>query len=305
MIRPSALQVAEDCGYSSVLAERFNPASEASETGDEIHRQIAAALTQGTTPLDAGARAAVEAIREEYEVLGVEIPLKLYDPETGDLVTEGTADVLARTKSDGILTIIDHKTGRPENVTEAEDNLQFHAYGLAAALQSDAQEYGVVASHVVDGKFWWGKRHCVAGNAMWGYLERIKLAAAKDPRPVVGTHCQRCFQQKRCEAFILPAHAGPSALEPFTKPDGLTRDNALRALVVVDAMEAALKVARERLKNHVREFGPIEAGDKRWGPVWANGRRSGPTVEECESAGVGHLVKQGQRYEKFQWSRAK
>lgn len=287
------------------LAEQYPESSEYSEHGNEIHEAMAAGLMGRATSMLPEVRAAVSAILEEFDVLGVEVPLVLVDPETGEEITRGTADVVARCKSDGVMTIVDHKTGRPERVTPAHDSLQLHAYGLAAAFRSYEVEYKAIVSHIVDGKFWFGAGCAVAGEQMWSYLNRIKRAvatASMEPATAYrGGHCDGCFQQKHCPSFMLPAFGGPTALEPFTKPDGLTRDNAVQALRVVEAMKAATNVADERLRAYVREFGAIVDGDREWSAQVVNGRRSGPTVKECEERGLHDLIKAGRPMERFGW----
>lgn len=317
MIRPSALQLAVDCGKAARLAEQFPETTDAAETGDEKHTAIASAIGGGPTPIAADCRAAVayaaSLVTPGVTTYGAEVKVRLEDPETGELITEGTADfvcggtrpdISGRMESAGprrFVHVVDWKTGRPERVTPPVDNLQLHAYGLAFALDAGAEEYDVTIGHVVDGKFWTGPTVTVRGAEMWAYLDRIKKAAAAEDEARVGGHCDSCFQQKHCSAFMLPAYEGPTALEPFTKPNGLTRDNAGRALLAVEALETAAELARERLKGFAREYGPIIEGDRQWGPVMTSGRRSGPSVKECEAAGLHHMVKEGRPIERFEW----
>lgn len=305
MIRPSSLQIAQYCGLAPRLAEQYPESSEAAEHGDEIHRQIASALTSGTVPFDPGARAAVEWARNEHPhgIIGVETRVRLDDPESGDLITEGTPDFVATVDFSGEtgIHVVDWKTGRPEFVVQAHDNLQLHAYALAICLAQGYSQYVVQIGHVVDGRFWLSHSDHISGPEMWTMLDRIKAAASRDAEAVVGPHCQRCYQQKHCPAFLLPAYEGETALAPVTQPGGITRENAPRLLQAVEAMETALEVAKERLKGYAREHGPIVSGDSQWGPIMVNGRRSGATVKELEAAGLAHLIKPGRPIERFEW----
>jgi hypothetical protein len=308
--RPSSLNV--PCGLSAALGEQFPETSEAAETGDEIHRQMAQALGDpAIVPLDPAVRAAVEWARAKIAdgatMHAEELPVELKDPETGEVITKGTADfafsgLMEAPDGRRWIEVVDWKTGRPERVTPPVDNLQLHAYALALALEADACEYSVTIGHIVDGRFWASETVTVRGEEMWMYLDRIKAECARPANEAhVGGHCDRCFHVSHCAAYMLPAYEGPSALEPFTRPDGLTRDNALRALLVVTALEAAAEIGRDRLKAFAREHGPIVDGDKQWGPVMVRGKRSGASVETLEKEGLQRLIKEGRPSERFEW----
>lgn len=304
MIRPSALQLAEHCGHAARLAEQYPQGSEYTERGTAIHAEMADALTSGRTPTDPGARRAVEIINGlGLEVIGVEVPVRLEDPEDGTLISEGTCDLALRIP--GGVFAIDHKTGLPERVPQPEDALQFHAYGAGMALQHGLSSYRIAAMHIRDGRAWLGRAMDVTGDDFWGYLKRIKRAAMRGPEPIVGAHCSSCFVQSKCYAYMLPAYGGATALEPFTRPDGLTRDNMPQAIQVIEAMKAAIKVADDRIKGFIRQNGPAVDGNMEYGPEMVAGRRSGPSVAECEKRGLGDLVREGQPYERYAWRKCK
>ncbi len=94
MIRPSALQLAEKCGLASRLAEQHPEASPAADRGTAIHREIARALLGREAPTTPEAKAAVAWARERLNVSAVEAPVCLRDPETDEVITEGTADLV-------------------------------------------------------------------------------------------------------------------------------------------------------------------------------------------------------------------
>lgn len=313
MIRPSSLQIAEKCGVSHRLAAEYPEKSEYSAAGDEAHVALAELLRHADEcpksntllRLPALLQRAAAIIRERYDVIGVEVTLSLATGDPPVVISSGTTDVLARDRKDGVLTIIDHKTGRPERVTPARDNLQLHAYGLAAAFQYDEAAYRVVVHHVVDGKAWLAEPCDVSEEGLWAMFERIKAAvtvgSAEPAEAYRGSHCDMCFQQSHCPAFMLPAFKGPAELEPFTKPGGLTKDNVVRALRAVEAMETATDIAKDRLKAWSREHGPVVDGDREWAGGVMAGRRKGPTVKECEELGLAHLIKPGDPFERFGW----
>lgn len=304
MIRPSALQIAQFCGAAPRIAKQFPQGSRYTEHGTEIHRQIAYAIKHGTVPLDPGAKSAVE-WSKKFKLIGSEIDVELRDPETDEIITAGTCDFAAHGAVPDSLFVLDFKTGRPENVPHPSDALQLHAYAGALCLSNGFTKYSVAIGHVVDGRFWVGDEHFVhTDEEFWSYFDRIKSAASRGPEPIVGPHCDRCYVQSHCSAFMLPAMDGPKALDVFCKPGGLTLENAGDAILVVEAMETAVDIAKERLKNLARET-PIIVGGREWGPTTVAGRRSGPSVTDCEKAGLGHMVRDGRPYEKFGWRKAK
>lgn len=306
--RPSALQLAGECGMASVLAEQYPEGGEAAANGTMLHTQIAVALRGGPLPTEPAAKAAVSAVKDllddGWRILGIESTMRLEDPDTGVLVTEGTADLVLQYDS-GFVRVVDWKSGRPENVTHPSANLQLAAYGLAAAMAHNSDGYEVQIGHIVDGRFWWGPQHLVEGPGMWAYLDQVKDAAGKPIQARTGPHCDGCWQKKHCPAFMLPAYQGETALAPFTQPNGLTHDNAAQALLVVQAMKEAIKVADERLKEFARRAGPIVSGKMEWGPNMVKGKRRGPTVKELEAAGMHDLIKEGEPSERFDWRKVR
>lgn len=293
---------------AAALAEKFPEGGAAALTGDTKHIQAAVALKGGPEPSEPDVLRAVEAVRaqisEGCKLVGVEMALRLEDPETFELITEGTADLVLE-DLDGSIVVIDWKSGRPENVTHPSANLQLHAYGLAAALARGESRYTVQIGHIVDGRFWWGEPWKVAGAGFWAYLDQVKSAAGKPIQARTGPHCGSCYQQKHCPAFLLPAYQGPTALEPFTREDGLTRDNLTMALLIIEAFKEAVQVGEDRIRNFIRENGPAVSGDMEYAPEMTNGRRSGPAVAELEKRGLHDLIREGRPYEVWRWRKRK
>lgn len=302
MIRPSGLQLAESCGHAARLAEQFPESSEAAENGTRVHADIAQWLLTGRPPSTPhGQRLAATWARPEGE-FHVEMPVKLLDPETGEVITEGTTD-FARKAASRVFGV-DWKTGRPENVAPPADNLQLHAYGLATALELGATSYEIALCFLsADKDPVWDVAGPYYEADWWPLLERVRTAATRGPDPVVGGHCDRCYVRTHCAAWMLPAHDGASALDPFTRPAGLTAETAPRALQVVQAMKDATEVAEAHLKDWVREHGPIRDGSREWGSTTRQGRRS-VRVEDVEAIGRGDLVRAGAPYEAFGWRKA-
>lgn len=306
MIRASALGLAELCGYSVRLAEEFPEGSTAATKGSDWHERMAAQVDgKANDP----ALATTLATMPKAPKREAEVRVSLADPDDGELISRGTAD-LVLTDEDGSITVVDWKTGNPDKVDEPDGNLQLLTYGLGLALERGAPRFrvGLYFTEYPPLRL---SKWFVDGQQYWDTLARIKKATTLDRNtPVVGQHCDRCYRRKHCSAWLLPVAVGADALAPFTKPNGLTTDNALRALAVVRAMKDAIDVAEARLRDHARANGGIKDGGKIWGPVPRKGRRS-ISLERVEEAGflpqleAAGLVSAPGMTEAFTWRNAK
>lgn len=305
MIRPSALPIAQSCGLAPVLAEKHRESGIAAEDGAEIHAEIAAWLRHRTNFQSPVVRALFRAWMPPPRdvLLWPEKLLTLSDVETGEVITEGTADLVLHDVDAEFVEVIDWKTGRAEFVEPAATNLQIAAYGLAAAFELGARSFQASLCFLAEEGPTWDRGPVVTEAEYGPLLANLRKIASRPPEPVVGPHCDRCWQARHCPAFMLPAHEGPSALAPFTAPGGLTVDNAPRALAVVSALREAVEVAEVQLKSLARETGGILVDGKVWGPQPRNGRRS-VSVEDVIAAGREDLVRAGKPYEVFGWRKA-
>lgn len=315
MIRPSALSIAEHCQLAPVLAEEYPTTSDAIARGNLVDREVSRELLGGRAAEDADARACLARLRADGLALGawplfVQEEISFCDPKTGALVTRGTPDIV-EIQGDCV-RVVDLKkreqwyAGR---LTEPDQNLQLHAYGMAWAIRSGATSYALSMCLFGDGdaSMLWSKVHQMANSSeMLDRIRRINersgdITAVGRPRPLpnAGPHCLQCYQRIHCPAWLLPAHEGETALTPLTSKGELTKDNAGRALCAVMALEEAASRAREVLKGFVLAEGPIVVGEREWGPVMMPGRKSGPSVGDLEAAGLVHLIKEGRPFE--QW----
>ena len=295
MIRPSQLGIAEKCGLAPRLAVEYPEASAAADRGIEIHRQIA----EGRA--DCEESAAALGWLAERTVIALEKHVRLVDPETGALVTEGTADAVL---DDGTtLTVLDWKTGRPENVEQPDENLQLHAYGLAVALEMKRDFYTLALAFLDGPRVHVTTSREYGPDEQWAMLKRIKAAALRPPVASPGAHCGGCYQRAVC-----PSHRERTALALTLLPKGgelaLTDEKATELVLRVKAVREACDLAEQLARAHVEAGGKVEADGKVYAPVQVAGRKSGPSVKELESAGLGHLVKQGAPSMRWEWRKA-
>lgn len=288
MIRPSALQLAEKCGLSAKLAAEHPEGSEAAERGTAVHEDVAAWLRDGRAPTTPEGKSLAESwTPAPADKRMVEHKVRLVDPETNALLTAGTADYMALAA--GTLHLADWKTGRPEYVEDPDDNLQLHAYALAAALEYGANDYVVSLCFLSADEVPIWKVSRVYGHDEWGRVwDRVALAASRPPVAVKGPHCQRCWQRLRCPAYLVPADpvARNVDLVPLTSTDVATPDRVLRLHLAAKAMREIADRGDEYVKAYVREHGPLGDGaGKELALVEVAGRRS-VSLGPAEKAGL-------------------
>lgn len=305
-VRPSSLNLARFCALSPVLSERFGHRNEATERGNDVDAQVTAELVDGVVAHDRDARAVLGWIADNLagaSELRAQQGVRLLDPDTGGLLTEGTPDLVA--VSGDAVTVIDYKkreqmlAGR---LATPDDNLQLHAYALAEVMRLDARAYVVTLLLFGDGEAealssevytpeTWGP--------VLGAIRRIQDQQEENPRATTGAHCLACYPRAHCPAWLLPA--APAELEPLTKPGGLTAENRGRALLATIALEELAAKAKEALKADVAANGPIVVGDRKWAPVVMPGR-AGVDTKALERDGLlEKYTRKGRPFEQHRW----
>ena len=301
MRRPSSLNV--PCGLSSALAEQFPETSDAAEGGATKHRDIYLGLGGHKLVSEPAAAQAVEWARActAGAAWWSERKLVLIDPETRATITEGTADLVVL-EEDGTVTVWDFKTGRRENVTPAADNLQLAASGMAAGMELDAKLVRWGLAFVDEGGVAEDLADPLAPTEWWPWLDRLRAEAAREQSANPGPHCGRCFQRKVCPSYRERAALALTLLPGA--PAELTDETAVQLVQRIEAVKDAVKLAEDLAKAHVNAGGRVLADGKIWKAWPVKGRRSGPSVADCEAAGLGHMVKEGKPGERWEWRRA-
>lgn len=282
MIRPSSLSIARFCQLSPVLSEQFPSRSEATDRGNEVDGQVTAEIRDGVVATDGDARACIDWLSANLDAGGlvVQVPVRLSDPDTGGLLTAGTPDVVHLNGDHSVVTVVDLKkreqmlAGR---LAAPDDNLQLHAYALAEASRVGAQAYRLCLLLFGDGEVeeQWSRVYTVETWAP--ALEEIRAIQdqqSASPVATSGPHCLACYPRVHCPSWTLPALQGPSEMEPFTRPGGLTVENFPRALAAKKALEDVAKLADAQLKAFADANGgsvPM-GGGKVYRPVWSKGK---------------------------------
>lgn len=316
--RPSGMATAEQCARSPWLAARHQVIREEIGVGVGVDGEVTAYVRGGPRPKSLAAQEIVAWYLRTFPFAHARFEpqrlVRLVDQEMGDVLTEGTTDLLVRIPEDhGVeLHVADwKKKGQlfAGYIGSPDDHPQQLAYGLGAALELDAAAFTV--HHV----FFNGpdddrievrssKRYTAADFP--ALLDRFRAMPDVDlegpePPATEGAHCDTCWQQRWCTARLLPPAA--TALEHFTKPGELTHERLPEAIAVLEKFEAATKLlakkAWEQVQGLVKLHGPVRVGDREYGFFEKQGNRRAPGVEELIKLGHGDLVKPAETSVKF------
>lgn len=325
-VRPSALQLAEECDRAPWLGQRYREGNEATRHGDAVDADVSIELVGGGEAKTPEGRGLAAWVRRRFAGPGVKFFVQrkvvLADPVTGETLTEGTPDLLVLIEGPPRqLVVVDWKSKGQlfaGHIEMPANNLQQMAYAVAAGMEFEADEVQIILAFFdkkgidpIEGK-------SMPGAEWWPLIERIKQVPHVDvdgPEPLAttGDHCDRCYQKMHCSAYLLPAmKEAPAALVPFSEGgNGLaTQEEALAALAWLDQADDVMKKAgkiralvEDQLKTFVTLNGPLRSGNREWGPIPTNGKRTGPTVAELEDLGLSNLIKPGKPGVKFDWKK--
>jgi hypothetical protein len=322
-VRPSGLQIAEECRRAPWLAIRYQEESVAARFGSTVDDDISTVLVEGGEAKTKEGRALAAWVRGRFPEgakFFVKRKVALLDPVTGETLTEGTPDLLVLVGT-ALFDVDWKKKGQlfAGHLAMPDNNLQQMAYAVAAGMEFEAEAVKIILACFDDTGVTPIEGDWIEASAWWPLLERVKAVPHVDPdgpepEAKLGPHCDGCYQRRHCTAHLLPAMAEtPVALVPFAEPGtGLTAQEAVQALEWLDKAYLALKRAKDvtsivegQLETFTTLNGPVRRGDKEWGPAPTNGARRGPTVKELEELGLGHLIKPGSPGVKFDWRKVK
>jgi hypothetical protein len=254
-------------------------------------------------------------------VAHVQEKVALLDPESCEPLTEGTPDLVfeyQHVNGSPAIIIIDWKKAdqwRAGLLPPIDSNPQLLAYLAAWMLRAGAKLGKVcVVPWDEEGVYpQWSKDF--TDQDVMGIIDMVRSAPEVDPtgpepEASKGDHCKRCYQKHHCSAYLLPTSDGMvQALVPLTVPEILTNESALAALAWVEEAKRKLgeakklvEIVEDRLETHATTVAPIVGEDgKTWGIIPTKGKRSGPTVAECEKAGIAHLIHDAKPGTKYDW----
>ena len=296
MIRPSMLN--HPCGLAPALAEAHPETSGAAMRGTSIHAEIVRAWNAGEESSVPEALAATKWIAANCEgELRFEQHVSLIDSDSMETITEGTPDLVVL---DGaVATVYDWKTGRSENVTPADDNLQLIAYGLASC---DGGPFRVCLVFLDGDKVDPRYSRTFDPSEHAALLGRVKAAAVRKPEAHAGDWCGSCYQRQYCHAWRAQLSTA-LALVDGDKALAVTDENAGQIMARAKAVKEAAEIAEDMIKAHVRAGGICEVNGKVLALGMCKGRESAD-VKALKDAGLVQYLKQGADYERATWKKA-
>jgi len=324
-VRPSSQHLAEKCKRAPYLSAKFVEKDARTEHGTSVDGEATAALTGGPEPASIEGRKIMEWLRKTFPAEAeyfVQRKVRLLDPVTGELLTEGTPDLVVLIRSLNKIFVVDWKTiGQwfAGHLPAPDENPQQFSYMVAAGMELGATEGQIILALFDDRGVDPKPSKVYPAEAWWPHIERVRAIEPIDldgpePEATKGEHCGSCYQKHHCSAYLLPAIKDvPVALEPFIgEGRALTQEEAVAALAWVVRAEEAVKVAGKVIGQVVKQLetyatlnGPIRDGDREWGPSAKTGNRRGPSVKELEELGLTQLIKPGKAGIEFDWKKIK
>jgi PD-(D/E)XK nuclease superfamily protein len=301
------------------LSARFQDGSEDIDRGNAVDREFTAAVKQNVWPQDPAALACIDWVQRHlggYE-LRAQAPVALLDPETGDVITQGTPDLTARGERETV--IVDLKKAEQYYagmLDHPDSNDQLDAYGLAAALEHGSDSYRKVILLFGERDVEPLESRPVPASGWQAKIDDFKARMARPLTYTVGDHCGACWSKSRCPAHMLPAYHATAEMEAGSPPQALapimegggglqSEEQAAKALLVLMAMEKLCDRKESPAWEQVRDFarrngGRIRVGDRQFCVSQMPGRKG---IDQAALAADGLLEKYtraGAPYE--QWS---
>lgn len=315
MIRPSSLGLGEKCTHFVDLAEQFPETSENAERGNVVDEQVSAEIAsqRQTFATDADAMACADLFHTKIDIvqgrceLSTHEKLSLFDPDTGDLLTEGTPDVQVYACDAHLVKTVDWKKREQYYsgyLSDPDENLQLHAYSLAKAFAVGATGYQNIIVLFGD-----GKAEAIEGKVFqiheWNpILDRIRKVQAKPRTPAPGAHCANCWQRWVCGSYRERAKLGLTLLGDNAVAGPLSDEQAALLVERATAVKQAAELALDLAKAHQRGGGKIVKDGKRYVPTVCQGRETG-NVDMLRADGLTKYIKKGASYDRWTWRKVK
>jgi hypothetical protein len=330
--RASSLKVAEFCGQSAVLSEKYNISGRAaavstafhavcagatdapekmSRLTDEEREEVGAWYKPTPCEVEPGVFLDYESAEKELSV-GLDAQGRFVDPDTTPALIPGHLDfawvrerpVAARTDwgSAKVAYVCDIK--RAAWTAESPDILQLHAYGMAYAKLRGCRYYVTGLWVAMEGRYVWSD--CFVdlrsdeAEEIW---ERLRAAATnRGDEYSTGQHCRDCWVWNRCPAYTMSTVLAKTELAALVDDGEITVDGLTRAVLLAEGMKRLADKALEVAKEHIRRG--YEVRDPKTGKVWratkCRGRETA-NVAALREAGLTEYIKQGADYDRMGW----
>lgn len=337
-VRPSSYEMAEKCLRSPWLAARYRESNSATRFGNSVDGQVTRALANGgEIVLQPGevlfdeAVALLDWVKTKFGSVEMypQRKLVLNDPETNEVLTQGTADLVVLDRKAKKVWIVDwKKKGQwwAGHLSPPESNLQQLIYLAAAWMElsiSSEIERGEIILACFDER---GVTPKESGDlpleSLSDIIHRVRAVPRIDvdgpaPEAVKGDQCGDCYQRMHCDAYLLPiipalvkldADGELGVPKAMMEPGGLTNESAAACLLWLERIRPILakadciqELVKDNIETYVITHGPVIVGNMQYQAEPTTGKRSGPSVKELERMGRHDLIRPGKPGIKCAW----
>lgn len=330
-VRCSSLYLSRLCDRFPWLSIRHPASHDVTRFGSAVDQQVSIVLkciASGNTedlPTDEELLAETSVILDWLEAHYpleiwewiVQRRVELVDPETGEVLTAGTPDLMCLHRTEPCFVDVDwKKSGQMHagHLQKPDENDQQLAYVAAFWLEVSKTRKIETAKIVLA---CWDESGVtplesqpITEQRLTEVIESVRTIPPVDPdspqpEAAVGEHCNHCWQRGHCDEHLLPlavvTKAGlPAPFAEFTE-QSLTTETTVKALGWLENAKKVLAGAKrivELVEGNVDAFvtqnGPIEVGELLYGLRTVKGRRAGATVKTLEAEGLQRLIRVGE-----------
>jgi hypothetical protein len=313
MIRPSSLSLAESCTYFVKLQEKFPETSEYANRGNVVDDQNTAHLLGKAEANDPDALACIskladikDSIVSPGRFLYVQEKVQLFDPDTGNLLVEGTPDVQIGSERKTLYTVDWKKREQyyAGYLPPPDQNLQLHAYSVARCLSSSYESYQNIIILFGDGEAEAVGSEIYSLAESVPFIERIRKIQEKPMTPTPGAHCHNCYQRWVCDSYRERAKLAMTLLRDTELTGTITDEQAAQLAHASKVAADASKLAKELAQAHYRSGGVVALDGKRYVPVLCQGRATAD-VDRLRKDGMDKYIRKGEQYERWLWKKIK
>jgi hypothetical protein len=338
LVRPSSLGLARLCKRYGWLSVLYPASHDNSRFGTEVDQQVSLVLSciaSGKTedlPSDDELLDETSVVLEwleanypieQWEWL-VHRKVELVDPETGEVLTRGTTDLICLHRTQPRFAVIDWKSkgqmwaGHLQKPDENDQQLAYlTAFWLEIAQTRQIESARIVLACWDDKSVQPAESKDLTEERLTEVIQIVRAVPPIDPgspkpEAAVGEHCDRCYQRMHCDEHLLPAAVASVAglPAPFAEFTGqpLTADTTVKALAwlaeaakVLSEASKIKKLVQGNVDAYVKQHGPVVVGELAYGPQDVNGKRQGATVATLEKEGLTRLIRPAKTCVKCKW----
>ena len=337
-VRCSSLSLARHCGRAHWLAIHHPASHDVTRFGSAVDKQVSIVLSCIATgdmdnlPSDEELLVETSKIMDWLEAnypleaweWHVQRHLQLVDPETSELLTEGTADLICLHRTLPIFVVIDWKkrgqvlAGHLQKPDVNDQQLAYMAaFWMGISFVRPIDSAKIILAAWDESGVYPMESQPITEQRLSEIIESIRAIPPVDPdapqpEASVGKHCDHCYQRMHCDEHLLPlavvtATGLPVPFAEFTEQT-LTPETTAKALAWLDGADRVLREAkkiRDLVEGNVDAFvtqnGPVTVGELTYGPQLTKPRRMGATVGTLEKEGLQRLIRESEPKVTCKW----